>query len=217
MKFLLFCLVCLMFLSCNNVHSTKSNTISSIKISNKPFQKRSFNLDSLESSKTLYDSLKNLPKLESHFLKLIIPKLNDSSVAENMLKDPHYTFIRKFGQININGNNGILLVRVTDYNSVSGKIYLLVMDKSGKIIAKADLAQYYDEAGSSTYLSSVQISPNEFQQVVSGSDIKQSDKPDSLGVYENIGREEYKVDQKMKFQNGRFVTTIIDTASRLVK
>jgi hypothetical protein len=218
MRFLLSLLICLIFLSCNNDHLKKSNNTSSTNRLNKPFEKKSFNLDSLESSQRLNDSLRNLPKLNPGFLRSIIPKLNDSSIAENMLKNSHYTFFRRYGQININGNKGLLVVRVTDYDGMCGKIYLLVMNKSEKVIAETDLAEYYNPgAGSSSYLSSIQIAPNEFLQVVSGADVIESNKPDSLGIYESIGSEEYKISQKMSFQNGRFITTLIDSSSHIVK
>jgi hypothetical protein len=219
MKSLLFALACLILLSCNNDHLKTTNKVSSTNVAaqNKSFEKRLFSLDSLKTNKRFYDSIQNLPKLDAKSIQSIIPKLNDSTVAENMLLDGRYTFYRRAGEININGNKGLILVRVTEYDGISAKIYLLIMDNSKKIIAEADLAEYLTEAESSSYLSSTQISLDEFQQVVSGSDVKQSDKPDSLGINEAIGREEYKVHQKMKYQNGKFVTTIIDTASRLIK
>ena len=217
MKKILIIVICLSYFSCENNHLKQETEKAAAEKITKPFIKRSFSLNGLESSKTLYDSLKNLPKLESSQLKKIIAKLNDSSLAGNMLRDPHYTFIRSLGETTVSGKKGVLIVRVTDYDSRSGKIYLLIEDETGNIILEHDLAEYYKEAGSSSYLSSVQISQNEFYQVLTGSDIKTAEKPDSLGVYESIGVEEYKVIQKTKMQNGKFMTTVISNTSRLKK
>ena len=91
------------------------------------------------------------------------------------------------------------------------------MDKSQRIIAKTDLAEYYDEAGSQTYFSSTQISNNEFLQISNNSNIKTADKPDADGVNTVLGTEHIKVTQKLKFENNHFTITKIDSTYSLEK
>ena len=79
------------------------------------------------------------------------------------------------------------------------------------------MAEYYNEAGSQAYLSSVQTSATEFDQILKEDNIETSDRPDSLGVNEVLGTSHVKVTKKLKFENNHFTFTKTDSTFSLEK
>jgi len=170
------------------------------KLQSDKFNKVIFCVDSIESNKMIYDSIKKLPQIETVFLQNIFPLLDNNMISKDGFTTFHY-----YKEIKIKNYKGIIVACLSDYNTISCYLNIIIIGKNEEIVASSKLAEYFNESGGEIHLRSIQNSENEFYQTRYEG-----------GVLDDTSGFSQSIHSILKFENNMFKINQIDSTYELI-
>lgn len=175
-----------------------------------PFLPVSYQLTRLDEP-TFLDSLRALPRADSAVIKrLLVPGQHDSAFDSA-------TVYRRYRTFPLGPYRAEVVAVISDFNTVSGSLQLLLFTAGNRWVATAALAAHSDEAGATEDITSLQASPLTFQQhrvstEVVETHLEREGEPEKvIGVATTITQAVLRLDR------GRLTKTRIDSTYQLVK
>jgi hypothetical protein len=172
------------------------------------FHPVSFQLKRLEESSFL-DSIRALPRADSSLTKYLIPHRRLSAADSTTAYYYYRTFPFGLYQAKV-------VAVITDYNTVSGSLQLLLFTTQKQWVSTVALASHYNEAGATVESSSIQESLVSFrQQKVTTEVLEAGLEEDEPGKF--LGVATTNTHTSLKLTSGGLKKTRLDSTYRLLK
>ncbi|MBC6698955.1 hypothetical protein [Hymenobacter sp. BT190] len=155
MRTIMSCVLLLGLTACNSTPQEKQQVV-------KHFKPITYSLAKLsENNNHLLDSLRALHKADTSLIKWLSPTSNTMPGEDAFYQATRFY---RYNDFTIGESKAVIVAVITDFNTLSASLQLLMFDKAGKWLSTMPLALYYDEAGATDAMTSIQTTLDTFVQ-----------------------------------------------------
>lgn len=158
--------------------------------------------------------MRTLPRAESAYIKLLTRA--DGPPQQAGAFDSATAYYR-YRTLSLPPYRGEVVATISDFNTLSGSLRLLVFTAANHWVSTCLLATHYDEAGAREDLLSVQRTPTTFWQQKLAGGVKELPPKKAGDPSRYVGNEYSTTHYLLQFRAGKFTQMRLDSTYRLTK